>query len=187
MRVSPVDVWTYSLTVEREAVLTGEERARAARFVFEKDREHWARARSGLRTILASYVGRRPEEIAFSFGEHGKPGVEGVEFNLAHAGGWAMVAVSGGVPVGVDLETIRENVGIAELLRRIGETDLPESRVALFHRWTRREAKTKALGAPLMAVPAGEFGVVDLDAPQGFAASLALVGAMPVARYCGPV
>ena len=181
------DVWTIALGEPREVLLTDEERARAARFHFEKDRVHWSRARSALRAVLARYVKAAPLDISFAWGAHGKPSVEGVEFNLSHAGGWAMIAVSEGAAVGIDLEAIRGNVEIAQLLERIGETQLSGSTQELFQVWARREARTKAIGGTLMEIPAGDLRVVDLAAPQGFAAALAMVGCDPVVRYCGGV
>jgi len=181
------DVWTIALGEPREVLLTDEERARAARFHFEKDRVHWSRARSALRAVLARYVKAAPLDISFALGAHGKPSVEGVEFNLSHAGGWAMIAVSEGAAVGIDLEAIRGNVEIAKLLERIGETQLSGSTQELFQVWARREARTKAIGGTLMEIPAGDLRVVDLAAPHGFAAALAMVGCDPVVRYCGGV
>jgi hypothetical protein len=53
----------------------------------------------------------------------------------------------------------------------------------LYHAWTRREAKTKALGIPLMDAPGGDVRVIDVEAPPGFAASVALVGCDPLVRH----
>jgi 4'-phosphopantetheinyl transferase len=106
----------------------------------------------------------------------------GIEFSLSHAGSWAMVAVTRGVPVGVDIERIRENVNMAELLQRLGVTKLPDSQAGLFRAWTRREAMTKALGGALMDQPEGDFRLCDLEAPEGYSASLALIGRDPRIR-----
>ena len=94
-----------------------------------------------------------------------------------------MVAVTRGVPVGIDLEAIRENVDIARLLHRIGETQLTGTKDELFHVWTRREARTKAVGGPLMEIPTADLRVVDITAPPGFAASVALEGTDAEPRY----
>jgi len=186
-REGPVDVWTISLDEPREALLSPEEQARADRFRFERDRVHWTHARSALRAVLSRYVNGAPLDISFTLGVHGKPAVPGIEFNLSHAGGWAMIAVSECAPVGIDLESIRANVEIGKLLERIGETPLSGSQADLFQAWARREAKTKALGGPLMQIPKGDLRLVDLAAPAGFAAALAMVGRDPLVRYCGGV
>jgi len=182
----PVDVWTVALEPPRAVILSDDEQVRANRFVFERDRTAWAQSRTILRCILASYAGVPPAALVFAYGEHGKPSLPAhpdLQFNLSHAGGFAMVAVTAGCSVGVDLEAVRPSVDIGSLLRRLGETGLPEDRNALYQVWTRREARTKALCAPLMKEPVGDLRLVDLRAPAGFAASLALVGADPGVRY----
>jgi 4'-phosphopantetheinyl transferase len=186
MSFCPVDVWTFDLDLPRAVVLTPDETIRANRFIFEKDRIHWSHARSALRTTLASYLECSPETVQLFYGLNGKPAVHqrfGLEFNISHSRDRAMIAITRAVPVGIDLEVIRESVEIAKLLRRVGETDLEGSTTDLFHRWTRREARTKALGGQLMLTPLGDLRVADLTAPEGFAASVALLGADPEPHY----
>ena len=178
-----MDVWTVGLDLARPSWLTEEESGRAARFHFERDRLRWANARSALRAVLGGQLGVEPLDVRFTFGEHGKPAVAGVEFNISHSREWAMIAVAGAIPVGIDIEAIREDVEIAKLLARIGEPGLKGSAKELFHAWTRREAKTKALGMPLMEIPEGDVRAIDIEAPVGFAASVALVGFSPVVRH----
>jgi 4'-phosphopantetheinyl transferase len=179
-----VDIWTVALEAFAENLLSAEEAARAARFHFERDCRHWTAARSALRRVLANRLRVKPAEIEFTLGPHGKPAVDGVQFNISHSHGWAMIAISESAPVGVDLEAIRERVDMAKLLERLHETDLPAERPALFQRWTEREARTKAIGSPLMERPPDHIHAVPLHAPEGFAAAVALMGALPVPRYC---
>ena len=179
-----VDVWLVTLESDREIVLSPDEELRASRFRFEQDRARWTRAHSALRLILAGCTGIPAAEIRFAVGEHGKPKMlDGgdLEFNLSHSGSWAMVAVTRGVPVGVDIERIREGVDMKAMLRRLGETNLPDTQTALFSVWTRREAVSKAIGGALFRPPDGDFSVVDLEAPEGYSASLAVIGGYP--RY----
>jgi 4'-phosphopantetheinyl transferase len=166
--------------------------ARANRFKFEEDRVRWTRARSSLRVILSRYAGDDPFRLGFIYGEHGKPALlpfSDVEFNLSHSGDWAMIAVARSIPVGVDIERIRPNVDMVPLLRRLGEisaeTDLPNTTQELYRVWTRREARSKAAGGALFDKPSGNTCVVDVNAPDGYAASVALVGYEPDIRYCG--
>jgi len=186
METCAVDLWTVPLTRECPTHLSEDEVARANRFRFEEDRIRWIRARSSLRLILARYEGGDSAAFVFRYGKHGKPALVSttdIEFNLSHASDWALVAVSRRVPVGVDIERLRDNVEMAKLLERLGETDLPDSRPDLYHRWTQREAKTKATGAALFDRPAGDIHAIDIGAPEGYAASIALVGHEPVVRY----
>jgi len=181
----PVDVWIVELDKPRPAVLTPEEQVRAARFRFEADRRHWSHARCALRAILSRYVGTPPEDIPFTFGPHGKPATEGIEFNLSHARNRAAIAVSYAIPVGIDIESIRDNVEIDKLLLRIGETQTQGPKEHLFQIWTRREARIKALGSHLMEIPPAHVVAADILAPAGFAASVALINRTPQVIYCG--
>lgn len=173
-----MDVWLISLERERESVLSADEETRAARFHFEHDRIHWARSRSALRMILSQATGIAAGEIRFTVGHQGKPSIPDhrVEFSLSHAGVWAMVAVTHDVPVGVDIERMREDIELTPLLKRLGETNLPESRDALYGRWTQREAKSKAVGGSLFDRLRAEFRVRSLEAPEGYSAAVALIG-----------
>ncbi len=183
-----VDLWTVSLTTPAPSQLSDDEQQRAARFKFEEDRVRWSRARSALRLILSRYVGDDPFRIAFTYGKHGKPElppINDVQFNLSHAGDWAMIAVTHAVPVGVDIERIRPGLDMAPLLERLGETDLPRDAEDLYRVWTRREARVKAEGGALFEKPAGNICAVEVHAPEGYVASLALVGYEPDVHYCG--
>jgi 4'-phosphopantetheinyl transferase len=185
METCAVELWTIPLTRECPNHLSEDEVSRANRFRFEGDRIRWIRARSSLRRILAGYAGGDPAALVFRYGEHGKPALLAatpIEFNLSHAGDWAMVAVARSVPVGVDIERIRENVDMPTLLRRLGETDLPQVEAELYQAWTRREARTKAEGVALFTKPADDTCAIDIAAPSGYAASVALAGYQPVAE-----
>ncbi len=73
---------------------------------------------------------------------------------------------------------------MAALLGRLGEFVPPLSTAAdLFHEWTRREARTKALGGALFDKPAEGIRAIDITAPAGYAASVALAGYEPFATY----
>jgi 4'-phosphopantetheinyl transferase len=186
METCAVELWTIPLTREWPTHLSEDEVARANRFRFEGDRIRWIRARSSLRVILSRYVGSDPADLVFCYGKRGKPALvaaTGIEFNLSHAGDWAMVAVARSVPVGVDIEQMRANVDMAALLRRLGETDLPQAEPELYRAWTRREARTKAEGRALFDKPADDTRATEIAAPRGYAASVALAGYEPVVRY----
>jgi 4'-phosphopantetheinyl transferase len=177
-----VEIWTVPLAIARSGLLSKEETARAARFHSEKDRVYWTNARLALRDILAEYAGESPDSLRFIFNQHGKPALEShteIEFNLSHAGDYALIAVSRSAPVGVDIERIRPNVDIAALLRRLGETDLPATIPELYQRWTQREARSKAAGGQLFIPPPPDICAIDVPAPEGYAASVA-TSVMPV-------
>ena len=117
---SEVHVWGYLLGEPDDVVdawsrvLAGDERDRADRFVRREDRGRWIVAHGVLRHLLARYCGVAPESIAFDHGASGKPAVAGaaggaVTFNLAHSHGGALLAVTNGAPIGVDLEQTRDD------------------------------------------------------------------------------
>jgi 4'-phosphopantetheinyl transferase len=186
METHPVDLWTLTLTSPCPAHLSADELARANRFRFEGDRVRWSRARSWLRMLLSTYTGCEPGDLGFSYGNYGKPALQpftGIHFNLSHSGDWAMLAVTRSVPVGADIERMRTNVDMASLLTRLHETDLPNTQPELYQAWTRREAKSKAAGGALMDQPADDICAIDVIAPDGYAASVALVGFKPAVTY----
>ena len=144
--------------------LTPDERERADRFRFEKDRVRFVVARGALRDILGRYLGSPPGAISFSPGEFGKPELAGaaaesrLRFNVSHSDGLALYAVNREREVGVDLELLREDFAGLEIAERFFSPRevqalraLPrESRAAAFFNcWTRKEAYIKARGEGL--------------------------------------
>ncbi len=173
-----VAIWTVDLNqpshFERRlaALLSHDERARADRFVFDRDRSHYIIGRGALRQILAACLGVGPECLAFTYGERGKPSLGGaaagaLEFNLSHAAGLAVVAISRAGPVGVDVEHAFRVVDYEGLSRRFFAASeaaalrtVPSARraEAFFNCWTRKEAYIKATGDGL-ACPLDRFAV----------------------------
>jgi len=136
-------------------LLSEDERARAARFRFDRDRKRFSAGRTALRIVLANTVKKAPGELTFQYGPAGKPSFAGVSFNLAHSGARALIAVSDGGAVGVDLEEIHpldDMVDTARAAFAPGEFDRWRNaragdRLDLFYRiWTRKEAYLKAIG-----------------------------------------
>ena len=158
-----IDVWRFALKVQEHdwAILTPEEVQTAQRIVIDEKRDRKASSRAHLRRILARYVGADPQDVKFTYGEHGKPILaerDEPRFNLSDSGSQGLVAVSVGGRVGVDLEFAREGRSFTEIadrffspvesaaLRRLRL----EARPAAFYRaWTRKEAYLKAWGTGL--------------------------------------
>jgi 4'-phosphopantetheinyl transferase len=153
-------------------LLAEDELTRAARFHFEKDRNHYIVARAWLRKLLAAYLGVRPRALRFSYAEKGKPGLEesqrsSLSFNLAHSGGMAIYAFSRHREIGVDLEFIREDLADEKIAERFfSKREIADFRNmpaelrkrAFFDCWTRKEAYIKARGDGL-SMPLDEFDV----------------------------
>ncbi len=179
LRDGDAHVWGASLDFDEnrlralDGVLSSDERARAGRFIRALHAKRFAAARGVLRTILSRYTTEDPEEIVFSYGAHGKPflsaaaGRGEIHFNVSHAGDRALVAVTRGREIGVDIESIGERPFDAEVVRRffspregavLGST--PEAaRAGLFAAfWARKEACIKAWGLGL-SFPLSSFDV----------------------------
>ena len=112
-----IDLWLWSLdcapdeATRRSVVLNEAERARAARFVHDRDRLRFISGRWRLRGILAGIVGCSPAALPLREVANGKPELaEGPLFNLSHAAGLAALVVTheAGVLLGVDIEGARQ-------------------------------------------------------------------------------
>ena len=108
-------------------------------------------------------MGTDPAEIVLEAGVGGKPQTAEptpVRFNLSHSGELALVAITAGREVGVDVE----------------RTD-PKRPPAFYRSWVRHEARAKCTGAGILGPPSEEpIWVSDLDPGPGWAGALALRG-----------
>jgi hypothetical protein len=127
-------VWWVDLQAADEMVdcvgplLSREERSRADRIANNEAHREFVMTRSVLRLLLARYVGCAPEGLPLVIGPYGKLAVDavgiGVEFNVTHSHGLALIGLSRHRHVGVDLE-YPENAGS----RQYGQID-PDGRRA---------------------------------------------------------
>jgi 4'-phosphopantetheinyl transferase len=152
--------------------LAEDEVARADRFHFARDRNHYVVARGLLRKLLAAYLGIDAAELQFTYAQKGKPSLatshkSGVNFNLAHSQARAIFAFSQGREIGVDLEFMREDLEAEKIAERFfSAREIEKLRTvpaelrkqAFFNCWTRKEAYIKARGEGL-SLPLDEFDV----------------------------
>ena len=163
-------VWRVALETppealsEDETILSEDERRRAARFRFPRDRRRFITCHAALRRILSRYLGLPPGEIRFTANPYGKPALEGggLHFNLSHAHELALIAVAE-QEVGVDVEYLDpEREQIARSCCTPGElaaiVSLPAGALAY---WTCKEAYLKGLGTGF-AIPPEQ---IQLDPP----------------------
>lgn len=176
LQAGRVCVYRFSLAPDQKreeqlrSYLTKEELERAGRFVTQALRTRFVAARGQLREILAAHTGVTPAAVSFTYNAYGKPSLAGdgaVRFNLAHSGELALLAVTLGQEVGVDVEDMRKTVDFPLIARRFfapGEVTalfaLPETdrRQGFYNCWTRKEAYIKARGMGL-SIPLDEFEV----------------------------
>ena len=186
--------------------LSSAERDSAARFKFARDRKRYLIAHGALRSILAMYLGVDAAAIDFDSGPAGKPKLvrnfasSDVEFNLSHSGDVALIAVTRGEEIGVDVECIREDFAFKPIAQRFFTAnevaalqDLPVDlqREAFYKCWVSKEALLKAKGTGLsgsldevqivlttgagvrITLAAGEWSLTELSPIGGYAAALA--------------
>jgi 4'-phosphopantetheinyl transferase len=159
------------LTAALLKVLSRDERERAARYHFDKDRNQFIQARAALRFILGEYLSADPSTLSFSFGPQGKPaltnGHSDLRFNLSRRDGLALIAITRGRDIGVDVELVQTGLSffqVADVSFSSTEIaalrDLPESLQAkgFYNCWTRKEAYVKARGEGL-SFPLKQFDV----------------------------
>ncbi len=174
-----VHVWRASLEQATERVqqlsqwLSPDERERAVRFHFERDRRRFIVCRGVLRMIFSRYLGIEPDQVQFRYRLHGKPdlserlGDGTLQFNLAHSNELAIYAFTYNREVGIDLEYIHPvpdaeqvalrffSAGENATLQRLDKSQRLEG---FFNCWTRKEAWVKALGDGLTQ-PLEQFDV----------------------------
>jgi 4'-phosphopantetheinyl transferase len=174
-----VHVWRVDLNAavanpsRWEQVLSPDERERAARFRFEKDRLHFSAARSWLRMVLGRYLDSDPGGLRFRYAEKGKPSLDPSQeasrltFNISHSGGVALFAFTRGRELGIDVERVRRDFNTDAIAQRFFSAAeqarllvLPADQrpEAFFRCWTRKEAYIKARGEGL-SLPLHQFDV----------------------------
>jgi 4'-phosphopantetheinyl transferase len=195
-----VDVWRADLTTvedDLEDLLCAEELARAAQIVHPRHRVLWARSRGMLRALLGRYLDRDPLDLRFALGPHGKPvllldteSVEDLRFNLSHSGGLALVAVTAGRAVGIDVEVAArrrvDELAVAarvlgdEQARRLAVYDSQARAREFLRAWVAHEAVVKCLGlglaTPLEGSPPADLWTAAVDVGLRAAAAVAVAG-----------
>ena len=156
-----VDIWRIDQTrlgSVDTAVLSDDERSRAAKLARPMDRDMFRARHAALRTILAGYVDCSPRDLQFSTGASGKPALRHatvIRFNLSDSGCVAVLAVTDTDELGVDIEEIRPVDGLERLAGRyFAESEATAlsslkdevGMAAFFRCWTRKEAILKADG-----------------------------------------
>lgn len=209
-----IHLWRASLDVPAgraavlETCLSRDEHERAGRLRDPRDRGRYVAARGLLRQLLARYTGRGPAALRLAYGPQGKPevactpGTPPLHFNLSHSGSHALYAFTRGARIGLDLERVREIPHAHRIASRIFPPDalrewleLPDDlrREGFFLRWTRLEAVAKLHGGGVWwlvghagKIPEAErVSVVDLEAPAGFRAAVAVEGEPRAVREMG--
>jgi 4'-phosphopantetheinyl transferase len=189
-----VHIWTVNLDPPADRVealgrsLSPDEWERANRFRFDRHRRQYVVGRGALRSLLAGYMGTRPELVRFTYGPRGKPfldasfslspgtgeragergdGINDLFFNLSNSDEMAFVGFVRGREIGVDIEYLKPMPDCEQIAERFfSESEravlrgIPKENKeeAFFNCWTRKEAYLKAVGEGL-AAPLDSFDV----------------------------
>jgi 4'-phosphopantetheinyl transferase len=165
---------------ECEAILSSEERERAARFRFPEHAHTFRVSHALVRSCLSHYCPQvAPAAWRFVENEHGRPdvapsvGAPPIVFNLSHTEGLAACAVALDAPIGVDVEWVDRRSATTEIADRffaaaeveqLRATAAPAQKSRFFDFWTLKESYIKARGKGL-AIPLGRFAFSVVDAP----------------------
>jgi 4'-phosphopantetheinyl transferase len=178
------DLRDPALLRDCEARLTPAERARGARFHFERDRLNHAAARIAVREALSEFADVAPDDWRFAVEANGKPAIagpaagRGLAFNLTHTDGLVMIGVARADALGVDAENLDRPVSPELADRHFAPSEasalraLPAQARAtrLLELWTLKESFIKARGLGL-ALPLDAFAF-DLARPGEIALAM---------------
>ncbi len=181
-----VDVWLTSTELGDGQIafyrgfLSANEIARAERFSVTSKYNEFVVSRGLLKSRLSILTGIKADALELKRGEHNKPYTDElicgkkVAFNVSHSQGLALVAITLGDRLGIDLEKISREVAWEPLARRFlsafeyrALSEQPEDNRmrSFFTCWARKEAFVKALGDGI-AYGLKEFDVsVDPEEP----------------------
>jgi 4'-phosphopantetheinyl transferase len=155
------------------AFLSPDERDRAERFLYIKEKNRFIKRRGILRRILGHYLNAEPAQIQYHYYKNDKPSLTGdfgegkLYFNLSHSGGLAVYAFTHLGEIGIDVERIHDFTDMLQTAESFFSSEeatalggLPErqQKQGFFNCWTRKEAFIKATGDGL-SCPLDEFEV----------------------------
>ncbi len=168
-----VHVWCLSFREHTEhvpnyyALLSDDEKIKASKFHFEKDKNQSIISRGALRQLSALYLDRPIDDIAFTYGEYGKPEYSFksyLKFNVSHSGDMAIIGFVKDHDIGVDIEHIKTDFDVMDIaVNYFSELEIKtlkafpkKKHIEGFYRcWTRKEAfikaKSQGLSFPLNA------------------------------------
>jgi 4'-phosphopantetheinyl transferase len=185
--ITTIPTWFMSWTLESADAsgLDEGERNRAHRFVFKEHRRRFVAAHCGLRRVVGKFLQLDPKMIRFSAHRSGKPKLEDVSvdlrFNLSHSGERALVALTVGREVGIDIEqhisldylTLASTVFSETEVEALSNLALHDRCSAFYRGWTRKESFVKARGDGLA------FDLKAFDVSLASSAPSLLLGCRP--------
>lgn len=186
---NPVEIVIFPLDSDDQkrralfGLLTDDEAQRAARYRFDKHRNRFITGRGSIREILADRGNCSPRAIVFALNDYGKPSLDQPEpmrhmqFNASSSEATGAIAISNGIPLGLDIERIKPD-GCRDydaIVKNEFARDeylwyrrhAGSERVRIFFEmWTCKEAYLKALGIGLSGKLDGFTISLDGDEPR---------------------
>ena len=153
-------------------MLSDDEKDRAGKYHFEKDRNNYLVSRGLLRLILSKYLSIKAQEIIFEYNKYGKPYLKNnnLSFNIAHSSSTFIMTVTKEYDIGIDIEFMRDDLEIINMannffseyeIKELLSLDQTNRLEGFYNCWTRKEAFIKAVGKGL-SIPLDSFDV-ELD------------------------
>ena len=183
-----IEVWLIRFNLQapisREdlLLLSEQERAQALRFHRHADQLRSIVTRATLRSILGKKLMRSPGKLRFSANPYGKPyllGDTNLEFNVSHAGRFALIALSAYGQIGVDIEDCNRQVDFESLNQYVFTSTEQQLRLStnedFIRRWVAKEAVMKA----------GQYAYRDRRAKKRVFRQLWIARINAAARSCG--
>ena len=167
--VAGVQLWSCPLARSEDEVrglaqlLSPAETARARRFGTAILRDRYIVGRAALRMLLGRRLTLDPARVIIERGPRGRPfaaDAGDLDFNVAHTDGLALIGITVGQRIGVDIEHAERCVNVEGVARKFMTSNERDAlsplaanvrRVALLRLWTCKEAMSKATGDALSA------------------------------------
>jgi 4'-phosphopantetheinyl transferase len=184
LKPNTLHIWSLNFVVDDEAYnryhsfLSKDEKERASRFKFYKDKRCYVVTKGVLRLLSGRYLNTDAKAIEFEYEKYGKPKLKhntNLNFNVSHSGDLAIIGFVHNHTIGVDIEKIKNDFDTFEIasscfskheIDALHKISKQEQHKAFYRCWTRKEAFIKAKGSGL-SFPLDEFSVSlesDLDA-----------------------
>lgn len=137
-----------------EQVLSEDELLRCMRIRIDDAQRCALYSRYFLRMLLAESLGQDPEALVFSYSEHGKPSVAGIEFNVSHSAKIWACATTKKSTIGFDIEKISPfSSGVAERFfckKELAYLEEGDKALRFARIWAGKEAAIKYQGGRVL-------------------------------------
>ncbi|WP_375332160.1 4'-phosphopantetheinyl transferase family protein [Candidatus Tisiphia endosymbiont of Temnostethus pusillus] len=168
LKINEVHIWsTYLLENPKDldlqySYLSTDEKERAEKFYFARDKIKFIQGRCLLRSIIAGYTGISVNDVQFKYNEYGKPKLKnniiGLSFNVSHSHELLVLAFTRHNEVGIDIELTKEddvswlinaNIFTNSEINLFKDLVNSNTREIFYKLWSGKEAYLKALGIGL--------------------------------------